>query len=108
MVESVRETGGRIERETRFYITPLALPAAALGPLVRDRWAVENGLPWVMDMVFRDGECRVHKDRAPANFTTIKHRASEPMRNAAAKGSMRLKRKAAAWDDDFRASLVAK
>jgi hypothetical protein len=28
------------------------------------------------------------------------------MRNATAKGSMRLKRKAAAWDDDFLASLV--
>jgi hypothetical protein len=28
------------------------------------------------------------------------------MRNAAAKGSMRLKRKAAAWDDGFLASLV--
>ena len=81
---------------------------AALGPLVRDRWAVANGLPWRMDMVFRDGDCRVRKDRAPADFTPIKQRASKPMRNAAAaKGSMRLKRKAAARDDDFRASLVA-
>ncbi len=68
MVESGRETGDRIERETRFYITPVALLAVALGPLVRGRWVVENGLPWVMDMVFHDAECRVRKDRAPANF----------------------------------------
>lgn len=107
MVESVRETGDRIERETRFYIMSLALLAVALGPLVRDHWAVENGLHWVMDMVFRDDECRVRKDHAPANFTTIKRMASNLMRNAAAKGSMRLKRKAAAWDDDFLASLAA-
>jgi predicted transposase YbfD/YdcC len=106
MVESVRETGDRVERETRFYITSLALLAVALGPLVRDHWAVENGLHWVMDMVFRDDECRVRKDHAPANFTTIKHMASNLMRNATAKGSMRLKRKAAAWDDDFLATLV--
>ena len=106
MVESVRETGDRVERETRFYITSLALLAVALGPLVRDHWAVENGLHWVMDMVFRDDECRVRKDHAPANFTTIKHMASNLMRNATAKGSMRLKRKAAAWDDDFLAILV--
>ena len=106
MVESVRETGDRVERETRFYITSLALLAVALGPLVRDHWAVENGLHWVMDMVFRDDECRVRKDHAPANFTTIKHMASNLMRNATAKGSMRLKRKAAAWDDDFLAALV--
>jgi hypothetical protein len=87
-------------------ITSLALLAVALGPLVRDHWAVENGLHWVMDMVFRDDECRVRKDHAPANFTTIKHMASNLMRNATAKGSMRLKRKAAAWDDDFLATLV--
>ena len=96
----------KIERETRFYITSLALLASGLGPLVRDHWAVENSLHWVMDMVFRDDECRVRKDHAPANFTTIKHMASNLMRNATAKGSMRLKRKAAAWDDDFLASLV--
>ncbi len=38
--------------------------------------------------------------RAPANFTTIGHRESMPMRNTAAKGSTRLKRKAAASDGD--------
>jgi len=85
MVESVREIGERIERETRFYITSLLLLASVLGPLVRDHWAVENSLHWVMDMVFRDDECRVRKDHAPANFTTIKHMASNLMRNATAK-----------------------
>jgi predicted transposase YbfD/YdcC len=106
MVETVREIGEKIERETRFYITSLLLLASVLGPLVRDHWTVENSLHWVMDMVFRDDECRVRKDHAPANFTTIKHMASNLMRNATAKGSMRLKRKAAAWDDDFLASLI--
>ena len=28
-----------------------------------------------MDMVFRDDECRLRTDHAPANFTTIKHMA---------------------------------
>jgi hypothetical protein len=42
MVESVREIGERIERETRFYITSLLLLASVLGPLVRDHWAVES------------------------------------------------------------------
>ena len=68
---------------------------------------MENSLPWAMDVVFRDAECRVRKDRAHANFTTIKHIASKPMESAAAKGSVRRKRKAAASDGDFPASLVA-
>jgi hypothetical protein len=43
-----------------------ALLAGALGPLVRNRAAAENGLPWGMDMAFRDAEFRVRKDSAPA------------------------------------------
>jgi len=107
MVESLREIDGKIERETRFYITSLLLLAAQLGPIVRSHWAVENSLHWVMDMIFRDDECRVRTDHAPANFTTIKHIALNLLRNAKGKDSLRLRRKVAAWDDDFLASLIA-
>ena len=107
MVESTREIGDKIERETRFYITSLVWLAHALGPVIRGHWAVENSLHWVMDMIFRDDECRVRTNHAPANFTTLKHMAHNLMRKAPGKDSMRLKRKVAAWDDDFLASLVA-
>jgi predicted transposase YbfD/YdcC len=107
MVESSREIDGKIERETRFYITSLVLLAAQLGLIVRSHWAVENSLHWVMDMIFRDDECRVRTDHAPANFTTIKHIALNLLRNAKGKDSLRLRRKVAAWDDDFLASIIA-
>jgi predicted transposase YbfD/YdcC len=107
MVESTREFNDKIERETRFYITSLVMLANALGPIVRSHWAVENSLHWVMDMIFRDDECRVRTDHAPANFTTIKHMAINLIRKAPGKDSLRLKRKVAAWDDEFLASLIA-
>jgi predicted transposase YbfD/YdcC len=106
MVESTREIGPRIESETRFYITSLVLVAALLGPIIRSHWGVES-MHWVMDMVFRDDECRVRTEHAPANFTTIKHMAHNLIRKAPAKDSLRLRRKVAAWDDDFLASLIA-
>jgi predicted transposase YbfD/YdcC len=106
MVESTRETSGKLERETRLYITSLVLLAHLLGPIIRSHWAIENSLHWVMDMVFRDDECRVRTANAPANFTTIKHMASNLLRKAAGKDSMRGRRKAAGWDDDFLASLL--
>lgn len=37
-------------------------------------------------MVFRDDECRLRTDHAPANFTTIKHIALNLMRKAPRKG----------------------
>lgn len=107
MVESSRETGEKAEAETRLYITSLTLPAEQMGPIVRSHWAIENSLHWVMDMIFRDDECRVRTDHAPANFTTIKHMAHNLMRKAPGKDSLRLRRKVAAWDDDFLASLIS-
>jgi len=107
MLESSREVGGKTEQETRFYITSLVLLAHLLGPVVRSHWSVENSLHWVMDMIFRDDECRVRTDHAPANFAAIKHMAQNLLRNAAGKSSLRSRRKAAGWDDNFLASLVA-
>jgi predicted transposase YbfD/YdcC len=107
IVESQRGIDGKITRETRYYITSLSVPAQTIGPMIRDHWAIENSLHWVMDMVFRDDECRVRTDHAPANFTTLKHMANNLARRAPGKDSVRLKRKTAAWDDDFLASLVA-
>jgi predicted transposase YbfD/YdcC len=91
VVDSVRELAGpgpegrKTERETRLYITSLALLANLLGPIVRSHWAIENSLHWVMDMIFRDDECRVRTDHAPANFTTIKHMAHNLIRKAPGK-----------------------
>jgi predicted transposase YbfD/YdcC len=106
IVESRRETQGDIEQETRFYITSLVMLAALMGPVVRSHWAIENSLHWVMDMVFRDDECRVRTDNAAANFTTFKHMALNLLRRPASKQSIRGRRKAASWDDDFLASLI--
>ena len=106
MVESSREISGKVETETRFYITSLVMLAHLLGPVVRSHWSIENSLHWVLDMVFRDDECRVRTEHAPANFTTIKHMALNLLRRAPGKNSLRGRRKAAGWDDDFLASLI--
>jgi len=44
IVESTRECGGKIERETRYYITSLVMLAHLLGPVIRSHWAIENSL----------------------------------------------------------------
>ena len=107
MVESSREfANGKIEQETRFYISSLAADAVRQGDAIRGHWSVESH-HWVMDMVFRDDECRIRRDNAPANFATIKHIASNLMRTKADKHSMRAKRRLAAWDDTYLAGLIS-
>jgi hypothetical protein len=63
-------------------------------------------LHWVMDMTFRDDECRVRTDHAPANLAVIRHMAQNLIRQPPGKQSIRLRRKTAAWDDDYLASLI--
>src|SRR3546814_15717179 len=65
MLESTREIGVKIEHETRLYISSLALQAERFGAIVRSHWAIENSLPWVMDLVLRDEER--HEERGGGN-----------------------------------------
>jgi len=58
-------------------------------------------------MVFRDDEWRVRTENAPARFTTLKHMATNLLRRAPSKHSLRARRKVAAWDDEFLATLIA-
>jgi predicted transposase YbfD/YdcC len=106
MVEYDTEEGDKTRREVRFLISSLRVEAELIASYIRDHWSVENGLHWVMDMVFRDDECRIRKDSAPANFAVIKHMASNILRAAKGKQSMRQKRHAAAWDDAFLCDLI--
>jgi predicted transposase YbfD/YdcC len=106
IVASTRETSGKIETETRFYITSLTAPASQVGSAIRDHWSIENSLHWVMDMTFRDDECRVRTDHAPANLAVIRHMAQNLIRRAPGKESLRLRRKAAGCDDAYLASLI--
>lgn len=106
MVDSERDSGAKVERETRFYITSSTEKADKLGLAVRRHWAVES-MHWLMDCLFRDDECRIRTEHAPANFTTVKHMAHNLLRRHPAKHSMTTKRLTAAWDEDFLVSLIS-
>ena len=107
MVESKREIDGKVETETRFYITSLALLAVAINPMIRSHWMIENGLHWVLDMVFRDDDCRVRTENAPFILHMIKQLALNVLRTGKSKDSLRMRRKVAAWDDNALANYIA-
>ena len=70
-------------------------------------WAIENSLHWVMDVVFRDDDCRLRTDHGPDNFTTIKHIAMNLIRRSKGKGSFKMKRFAATVSDEVLAAVIA-
>jgi predicted transposase YbfD/YdcC len=80
-----------------------------MGRIIRDHWTIENCLHWVLDIVFREDECRIRTDHAPTNFATMRHIACKLLQIARRKEkklSMRGARKLAAWDDEFLRMIV--
>ena len=68
---------------------------------VRGHWGIENGLHWVLDVVFGEDDSRVREGHAGANLAMLRRVAVSLLRRSPGKGSMPTKRLKAGWDDDF-------
>jgi len=109
-IDSVRWVGDRESAlEQRYYISSRDLSAEALAPAVKSHWAIENRLHWVLDVSFGEDGSTIRKDNAPQNLSLLKKILLNIIRTDTthtAKASLRLKRKAAAWDDEVRMNML--
>ena len=107
MTKYTYEIRGESKTKIRFYISSLADSAEKMAQYIRDHWQVENCLHWVLDVTFRQDDCRIRKENAAANFTTINHAAINFLKRVPGKKmSMPQKRRSAAWDDDYMESII--
>ena len=107
MTKYTHEIRGESKTKIRFYISSLADSAEKMAQYIRDHWQVENCLHWVLDVTFRQDDCRIRKENAAANFTTINHAAINFLKRVPGKKmSMPQKRRSAAWDDDYMESII--
>lgn len=98
---------GRVEQETRYFISSLPANAKHLLATVRTHWQVENSLHWVLDMAFREDESRVRKDHAPENFAVIRQFALNLLkREKMLTVGISAKRKRAGWDETYLATVL--
>jgi predicted transposase YbfD/YdcC len=104
MIEAERQEPGKpATRQTRFYIASIAPDAVEFAHAARQHWGIENGLHWVLDVVYREDQCRIRKRNGPANFATIRHITLNLLQRTktAKKKSVRVKRGLAALDEVF-------
>ena len=100
-VNREREADGERTCTTHYYLTSHRGTAAELGRVVRGHWGIENGLHWVLDVVYGEDGSRVRAGHAGANLGMIRRVAVALARRAPGKGSGVTKRKTAGWDDDY-------
>jgi len=107
-VESKRDVNGKVSTETRYYITSLSADVKQFAEAVRGHWGIENKLHWVLDVNFKDDECRIRKENSPQNFAIVKHVASNLIRQEnSTKKSMNVKRHLAGWDDKYLLKVIS-
>src|SRR5947208_16883060 len=63
--------------------------------------AIENGLHWVLDVVFHEDRSRIRAKNAGANLAMIRRVAVSLLGRAPGKGSGVTKRLKAGWDENY-------
>ena len=106
MVEAEVERDGTTSTARRYYLSSARLDVATFARAVRAHWGIENRLHWVLDVVFHDDLARLRTGHGPENMATVKHMAVNLVRDAHGKHSLKVRRKKAAWSQDYLETLL--
>jgi predicted transposase YbfD/YdcC len=107
VIDRERTLNGQTSSERQLYISSLAWKARTFLPAVRGHWEIENSLHWVLDMVFREDECRVRIGNAASNLAVIRHLALNLLRQAKKYDiGIKGRRLAAALDHEFLLDVI--
>ena len=97
---------GAQSTEVSYFLSSLPPNARRLGSAIRGHWSIENGLHWVLDVVFREDARRVYERTTAENVALLNRLALSLLRGDPSKDSMKVKRKLAGWSIPYLAQLL--
>jgi predicted transposase YbfD/YdcC len=108
-VESIRmiKPHGTVTTEQRFFLSSLPSEDERQIAAIRQHWLIENSLHWVLDVTFQEDTSRVRNQHARRNLALLRKVAINLIQHRATIGSVRSRRKQAAWNDAFMAQLLS-
>lgn len=108
MVEALRTVGEKTSTERRFYISSKKkLPAKKALTVVRSHWGIENELHWVLDVAFREDDCRVRAGNAAENFAVMRHFTMNLLKKVKSSVGIKGRRLQAGWNHEFLLKVLA-
>lgn len=106
-LERERHVDGKpMTTETQYYISSLGIEPKVVNQAIRAHWEVENKVHWVLDVTYKEDDCRIRKDDGAENVGVIRRFCLNMARLNPKKASMRRKLKMAGWGDEFRTELI--
>ena len=105
-VARTKVEGGKETFEVAHYICSRRGSAEELGSASRGHWGIENGLHWVLDVIFREDDSRLKDRTAAENLGLLRRVAVSLLSQDQSKGSVSGKLLRAAWNDEFRLHLL--
>ena len=108
MVKSERRLEHKTSVKVRYYISSLADGARQHLNAIRGHWGIENQVHWVLDVAFREDDCRIRKENGPQNFAILRHIALNLLKQEkTAKCGVKAKRLKAGWDQAYRLKVLS-
>jgi predicted transposase YbfD/YdcC len=75
---------------------------------VRSHWGIENSVHWVLDVAFREDDCRVRKGHAPENLAMLRHIALNVLKaDKTVNLGIKNKRLTAGWNSNYLANVLS-
>lgn len=106
-VRAERYIGDKHSVEDRYFIASYQDSAASFLQHVRQHWHIENSLHWVLDIAFREDDCRIRRGNGPQNFAILRHIALNLLKhNTDSKLGIKNRRLLAGWDNDYLLALL--
>jgi predicted transposase YbfD/YdcC len=108
LVESERTVGEKTSKERRFFICSIEPNAKKFANAVREHWAIENKVHWVLDVTFNEDRHRARTGNSAQNMSILRRLVINVIKQDKSKGSIKTKRLRAGWNQDFLSKLLAK
>ena len=108
MIESTQEIKGKASIERRYFIVSAGVKTVEqFAGAARAHWGVE-AMHWVLDVIFREDDCRVRKGHAARNLSAIRKFALSALRTDTHHPtiSLRRRRKIAERRPEYRAAIL--
>lgn len=67
-----QEKGKEPGLQYRYYISSAELTEETFSKAVRQHWAVENSLHWVLDLTMNEDDCQIYKDNSAENMAVMR------------------------------------